>query len=325
MTVIPPQSLISALFTKNVADLRARGTQVAQESVTGRYADLTKHLSGNIGKAMIGHKALEDIYSQRDQLSLRAGRLEIMQHSLGGIQERSVDVEMRMFSALGTGDTVSRNLAAKDARAALQDTFMALNGRYGERYLFSGDATSTLPVTDLDTLLNDMRQIALTAATPADFEAMIDTYFNDPAGGWNTTIYRGTPSASDPEAVTAADPAIVELISGLAVLAISGTGENLPLLEQNQELIRMGAERVGTGRTALINLRSDLGVMQERIATQVKSLETQETILTAVFNDLTGRDAYAAASELKLIEASLEASYMLTARLSQLNLLNFLR
>ena len=40
---------------------------------------------------------------------------------------------------------------------------------------------------------------------------------------------------------------------------------------------------------------------------------------------MVGRDQYDAASELKQIEASLEAAYTLTARLSNLNLLNFLR
>jgi len=40
---------------------------------------------------------------------------------------------------------------------------------------------------------------------------------------------------------------------------------------------------------------------------------------------MTSRDQYEAAAELKALEASLEASYMLTARLSQLSLMNFLR
>ena len=48
-------------------------------------------------------------------------------------------------------------------------------------------------------------------------------------------------------------------------------------------------------------------------------------VLTQSFNQMTARDQYEAASELKQLETSLEASYTLTARLANLSLLNFMR
>jgi len=41
-------------------------------------------------------------------------------------------------------------------------------------------------------------------------------------------------------------------------------------------------------------------------------------------NDLTARDQYEAATELQSLQTTLEASYLITARLSQLSLLNYL-
>ena len=325
MRIIPPNSVVSASFSQNIADMRARATIVSQESVTGQYADLTKHLGGRIGDAMVSNKALADIEDQRGLLGIREARLDLTQKSLAGVQERISGLEVQMLSALSMGDLPGQNLVSRDAKAALSDIFSALNGRHGDRFLFSGDETATQPFTNIDQLLTDMRQIALTATDAADFETQLDDYFQSPTGGWLTSVYAGSSTSSDADGVTATDPAIVEIISGLAVMAISGTDDNISLLKQNPEIVRASAERLGTGTMAIVNLRADVGIIQERVAKAQETLDTEETILNSVYNNIVGRDQYDAASELKQLEASLEAAYVLTSRLSNLSLLNFLR
>lgn len=325
MRIIPPNSIVSASFTQNIADLRARATVVAEESVTGQYADLTKHLGGRIGDAMVGKKALTDIEEQRSLLGIRQGRLDLVQKSLSGIQDRVDGLATQMLSALGTGDYHGQSVVARDAKAALTDVFSALNGRHGDRFLFSGDETATQPFSGTVQLLTDLRAIAASAVDTADFETQLDDYFQSATGGWQTTIYRGTSVSTDPDSVTATDPALVELISGLAVMALSGSEDNIALFRQNPEIVQSGAERVNSGITALVNLRADVGIIQERVAKSLESLDTEETILNGIYNNMAGRDQYDAASELKQLEASLESAYVLTSRLSNLSLLNFLR
>ncbi|KCZ97644.1 putative flagellar hook-associated protein FlgL [Hyphomonas polymorpha PS728] len=325
MRIIPPNSIVSASFTQNIADLRARATVVAEESVTGQYADLTKHLGGRIGDAMIGKKALNDIEDQRSLLGVRQGRLDLVQKSLAGIQDRVDGLATQMLSAIGTGDYHGQSVVARDAKAALTDVFTALNGRHGDRFLFSGDETATQPFAGTEQLLADLRTIAGTATDAADFETQLDDYFYSATGGWQTSIYRGSSVATDPDSVTATDPALVELISGLAIMALSGSEDNLALFQQNPEIARSGAERLSSGTTSLVNLRADVGIIQERVAKSLETLDTEQTILNSVYNNMVGRDQYDAASELKQLEASLEAAYVLTSRLSNLSLLNFLR
>lgn len=325
MRIIPPNSIVSASFSQNVSDLRARATVVSQESVSGQYADLTAHLGGRIGDAMVGRKALDDIGNQRSLLGIREGRLDLTQKSLGGIQERITGLETQMLSAVGYGDLPAQTLVARDSKAALSDIFSTLNMRHGDRFLFSGDATATQPFGSTEQLLEDVRQIAQNATSPADFETQLDDYFNSPTGGWQTSVYRGSATATDPESVTAIDPALTEVISGLAVMALGGQDDNLSLFRQNPSILSDSASRLGSGSTALTNLRADVGVMQERVSKAQQGLDTEETILNGVYNNMVGRDQYDAATELKQIEASLEAAYTLTSRLSNLNLLNFLR
>ena len=230
-----------------------------------------------------------------------------------------------MREALGTQDLFKQGTTARDAKAALTDVFSSLNVRFGERYLFAGDATATQPLPSPEDLLADMRALAGAAANPADFAAALDTYFNTPGGGWQQTIYQGTVDTSDPDAVTGADPALVELISGLAILAISDPADSPALIAQNPGITELAAGRMTSGLTALTNVRADRGVIQEQLQVQKESLDVEETIFTNAFNALTARDQYEAASALKQLETTLEASYLLTSRLSSLSLLNFLR
>ncbi|WP_291205195.1 flagellin [Hyphomonas sp.] len=326
MRIPPPNSLISAQFTQNIADLRQSIARTAEEATTGRYSDLTAHLSGRIGSAMLSQKAVDAISFEREQLSQREVRLDITQSNLALLHERSVGVGVSMRIALGSGDLVAQGLAARDAKAALGNIFGALNVRYGERYLFAGDATATLPLPNPSDLLSQLRTIADGAATPADFASAIDTYFNDPAGGWQQSIYRGADTASDPDAITASNPAIIEIISGLAVLALADPINSPPvLLSLNPDVVDAAADRVSSGTVTLTNVRSELGVKQEQIRADQKLLDIEETIVTTAFNSLTARDQFEAASALKILESNLEASYLLTSRLASLSLLNFMR
>ena len=52
--------------------------------------------------------------------------------------------------------------------------------------------------------------------------------------------------------------------------------------------------------------------------------DLEETLLNQAFTDLVGKDQFEAAAQLRELEANLEASYLLTSRLSNLSLLNFL-
>ncbi|MDP1556258.1 MAG: flagellin [Hyphomonas sp.] len=325
MRIAPPNSLISAQFTQNISDLRQSIARTAQEATTGRHSDLTAHLSGRVGSAMLSQKALDDIGFQREQLSQREARLDLTQRSLTMIHDRALGIDISMQQALGSGNLANQGLAARDAKAALTDVFSALNVRFGERYLFAGDATATLPLPNPDDLLADIRQMAGASADPAAFAASLDAYFNTPGGGWQQDIYGGTATASDPDAVTGADPALVALISSLAVLAISDPADSPSLITQNPGMVNTAAQALTSGLTALTNLRADRGVAQEQLTRQKESLDIEETIFTSAFNALTARDQYEAASALKQLESTLEASYLLTSRLSSLSLLNYLR
>ena len=316
--------LMTASLGQHISELRTQIGKTSTEATTGRYEDLTLHLSGRIGKAMLGQKALADISTDREVLNLRASRLSLIQTSLGTVQESSSGIAANMLSAIGGEHETDVGIAARDAKAALSASLSSLNARYGDRFLFAGDATSTLPFSDQSALLADIELIADSATDSADFATQLDGYFTSPTGGWLQNIYQGSTTASDPESVTADNDAIKSLIRDLAVLAISGPDGPLASLDGYKTLVQETSLSLSSSETQITNLRADLGVYEERNAIEQKTLDTEETVLTASFNDLTARDQYEAATELQSLQTTLEASYLITARLSQLSLLNYL-
>ena len=316
--------LMTASLGQHISELRTQIGKTSTEATTGRYEDLTLHLSGRIGKAMLGQKALADISTDREVLNLRASRLSLIQTSLGTVQESSSGIAANMLSAIGGEHETDVGIAAREAKAALSASLSSLNARYGDRFLFAGDATSTLPFSDQSALLADIELIADSATDSADFATQLDDYFTSPTGGWLQNIYQGSTTASDPESVTADNDAIKSLIRDLAVLAISGPDGPLASLDGYKTLVQETSLSLSSSETQITNLRADLGVYEERNAIEQKTLDTEETVLTASFNDLTARDQYEAATELQSLQTTLEASYLITARLSQLSLLNYL-
>lgn len=322
MTIIA-NSLTSNL-SRAIAQTQARIPEVSEESVTGRRVDLVGHLRGNIGEAFLSQQAVDSISTEREQLQIREARLDIVQSSLTFIQDTSSGIGTRLESALGIGDGQSVDTAARQAEDALSDVFTALNVRIGERYLFSGDATATAPFSTPEQLLSDVQTIASTAVDAADFATQIDAYFDDPLGPFQQGIYAGSQNISDPDGVNAVDPAITELIKGFAVLSLAQSDLNLALVSNNPSILQDAARTLSAGESAVVNLRADQGLNQEQIERAQTTLNFEETILTEAFNNITARDQFEAASELRRLETNLEAAFLLTSRLSNLQFVNFI-
>ena len=172
------------------------------------------------------------------------------------------------------------------------------------------------------------------AADAATADAALDFYFNDPTGGFATTIYQGgagnapmteiAPGVRISASVKADNQAIKDVMRGFAVLA---NFDQMPggSAAERQAAMVSAAELVIDAEGDLVNIRAAIGVAEQRISGSKSRYEAEETVLTNVYNQKTAKDEFEAASALTALETQLEASYIMTARLSQLNLANFLR
>lgn len=318
---------VTTQLSRDIQSIRERIDRTSSEAVTGRTADPTSHLSGQIGRAMVANDALNKIDRDTSLLQIRESRLDITQQSLSRMQEGLAEISVRALDSLSAGSPVERTALAQDARAQLDSALMALNSRHGERFLFSGDATDKAAFGTPDEFMEDLRAIADASTDKTDFDTRLNAYFDLDTGDFANSFYRGSKTSSDGDAVTGLDPAIVQTLRNLGVLAMAAPGDGLDNLStaDTLDVIGQSADRLVQGDAALTQLRAANGILQERVATGLDSLAKEKLVVNSLLEGMTSRDQYEAAAELKALEASLEASYMLTARLSQLSLMNFLR
>ena len=326
-----PDILSYTRLSRGVNDLKAQADTTRTEAVTGRYEDITKHLKGDVGSAHLLKKAVDDVKAYQQSLSLAEGRAQATQFALGSLTEESSRIATNGLSAFSRGDESMLRTIASDSRAAISSVFAALNTSFGGRTLFGGDATNSPPLATPDQLIADVEAIIAGATDVADAEAQLDTYFNDPAGGFETNIYLGgageapeveiAPGIRVGTSAKANDQPIKDLLRGLASMAAFQSAS----FAGADALIENGAKKTLGTESPMADLRAVIGVNESRIGSAKSGYEIEESLLTSLYNDKTARDPYDAASELQLLESEIEKSFLLTARLSRLSLSNFIR
>ncbi len=317
------------------ADLRARVEQTSREAVTGRREDITAVVHGAVGDIHLLQKDVDDIEQGGRINDISGARLDLMTTSLSSVRGVIGALDAQALTALSTPDTFGISTISQQSEANLRSTMSLLTTSHGNRKLFSGDASDKLPLASADTLLTDIRTIMQTAGSPNNIKAALDTYFNDPTGGFATTIYKGgnnnAPSSflSDGSkiefSVRADDKAIRETLRGLAVLATAeSTGFDIKSNAFNT-VFTQGASSISTGKSGLIKLEAGLGIYSHLLEIAKTQQQAEKLTLAKSLNAITGRDQFEAAAELKQLQTELESSYLITSKLANLHLTNFLR
>jgi len=294
------------LIQQSVSSIRERLDSVRSEAVTGRVADVGRAVNGDTGKVDRLTEALAYAEDRVSVLSFEGNRARSAQDVLTAVRDTTEGVR---------GDA----LLALSASGSISDEAAAITGLSG-------------PLADADVILDDLR--TLVAAAPTTDAALVDiaAYFDDPAGGFATNRYLGGDGAAPTvelsrtervaTSVGANDDALRDTLRGLALVALSGEAADA---DAQDSFLQAGADRLGSSIEDVIELQSRIGTREERIASAQVGYEAQITSLTLANNALTGRDQAEAATEMRLLESQLEASYLTTSRLANLSLVNYLR
>ncbi len=326
-----PNILSFSRLSRIVSDIKVRADVTRTEATTGRREDITAAMNGDVGGAHILNKAIDDTKSFQSLLALAQNRSQRTQSALALLGIDAVRIGTETLGASGRNDLPALEALASDARGTISTIFSALNTTDGGRALFGGDVTDRPPLASPEQLLADIDLIMAGATDTTDAQAQLDFYFNDPTGGFATSIYQGglnkapavaiSPGIRVDVSATAADQPIKDLIRGLVAIA---THESATFPDKSG-IVEYGATAALSADTSITDLRAVIGVSQARIGAALSRHEAEETILTSLFNEMTGRDQFEAASELQLLESQLEASYLLTARLARLTIADFIR
>ncbi len=338
MRISPPGDLARNLQTRaDHALLSDRVTRLTEELTTGLRADRGRAVGGDFTAIGGIERSLSTLDAYRLGRTEAAQATGAIQTALGTAQDAARAVSAKLLSALQSPQSASVGAIATEARARFDAALTALNLRSGDRYLLAGVATDRRPLADAQTMLDALAAATAGQVTVSGMTAAIDAWFDAPAGGGGflDSGYGGSATPLAPlqlgpddrigVTLTAADPAIRDVLKGLATAAMVAGGA-LPGDPQGRAgLLRAAGERLLSADAAMTGLRADLGAAEARIAEAGTAAEAEKTSLAAARDALIGADPYDTASALEDAQARIETLYTLTVRLSRLSLADLLR
>lgn len=322
-------------FGQDVARLKTELQRLSSELGSGRTEDIGLAVAGDftaLSDVRRGLRLNESFLLGLSNAAVAAGARQSALDRLAAELDNA-GPELLAVVSNGRSSELSRRLA--DAPDRLEAAVATMNTRLGGQSLFAGSAPDRPALADAATILDALRPIASAAPDAATAIAEIDTWFQDPGGGFETTGYLG----GDPDGATvylgegqrtrhgisAAETGIRTALAGLAMAALAAEGSLPPTEGAQAELARAAAERMMNGEAGLVDIRARLGVAEGRIEDARVRVEATRTGLQLEEARLTDADPFEVATDLETVRRQLESMYVLTARLSDLSLTTYLR
>ncbi|MCA0846349.1 flagellin [Salipiger thiooxidans] len=321
--------------------LRTHQTRLNQEMdrlgveiASGFVRDPASHLGGDITGLLAIDRTLAQLETYRVNTTEASFLTGTMQNALEEIQIRAENVSQVLLSVELTPNDEMLNTMSSEAESALNQMLNGLNRSVGGRFLFSGTATDGHAVIDSDTMLNELRTALAGQTDVAGVEAALDAWFDTAGGGFETTGYLGSTTSLAPMRLSKTESANVDIraddqvfrdtMKALAKAALA-TDSSLALPENVKiELIGNAALDLQTAQAHMVELRSGLGALQQRIEETSTRNSAERAATTIARVELVGTDQFETATRYENTRAQLESLYAITVRSSRMSLVGFL-
>lgn len=327
----------SLLLRRQNSALKTDFNRLTQEMTSGRKADLAAAVSGDF-KVLAGIEHSLTVLSAFNTAANEAQTLATTQQTaLETLQTIGSDLAPTLAGAGTTGGATHVTTAAHDARQKFFSAVAALNVRVGDRYVFSGDATDQKPILGAQDILDQLSLAVAGQVTASGVTTAIDGWFSAPVGGggYLDTVYGGSTTPLAPFRIgegeearltlTAADPTLRDTLKSLAIGAMVAEGTLAGDLPGQALLLKTAGQTLIASGTGLATVQANLGSTEGQIAAGIARNGAEGSALGIARNHLTAADPFETANELEAVKTQLETLYALTARLSRLNLADFLR
>ncbi|WP_017999276.1 flagellin [Paracoccus sp. N5] len=318
------------------SSLKSRLDQLTQEMMTGIKTDVPKALGGDLHKISHIEGRLAMLSSFQLNASEAQAQFQAMQTALESIKDTVDDLGPSLLTQAGASDENQLRSQLGGIEQNFRSMFNTLNTNVAGRYLFSGSRSDTAPLGSFDDMMSALGTAVSGATTASDIAARIDAWFDAPAGagGFLDSTFQGSDSGSTSLAVspdsqvsmslTANSSTLRDTLKGMAIMAYAseaGTGVDGAML---RDLFTEAGSRLVKGSTGLISAAADLGQRQATVTQAQTRNGAEATALSVARSNLINADPYETATALEEVEAKIESLYALTARLSRLNLTDYL-
>lgn len=317
-----------------------------KELDTGKVFDSGLALGARTAHTVSFARDLERLNGIVDSNALVSARLRSTQDALINLTGAAQEL-LGVLTASSSGDATP-SITRESGRAALSALTSILNTPINGEYIFAGINTDVKPLDSF----------AAGSPSKVSFDAAFLGHFgfsqNDPAAANITSAQMDAfmTAALEPQFLgagwqanwsSATDQPIVSRIAlnETTETSVSGNSDGIRKLTMaaaavsdlfNSNLSEAGrkalVERmvgvVGEALTALADLQSQTGIIEQRVDSASERMKIQADLFERLTIEAEGVDPYEAASRVQDLLSHIETSYALTARIQQLSLLRFL-
>ncbi len=315
--------------------LKSTSTRLTLELTTGQTSDPSKRFAGDFTTLAGIEASLKSLQSYKSAANEAAGFANTMQTTLGHLQDQTVEAANHLLLTKNTASRAQIDSTAADIRQKFGAAVSALNTQIGGRSLFAGAATDKPAVASADVILTELQTAIAGETTAAGVESAVNNWFDTPGGGYDTAGYLGSGSALAPFAigenqqadlaVSASDPTLRETLKGLALSALIAEGALQGDVAEQAQLMHASGTRLLSVSQQQTTMQANIGTVEAHIDTVTAQSASEISALEIARNQLLSVDNYETASELEAVQTQLETLYALTARVSRLSLVDFLR
>lgn len=304
------------------------------EVASGQSADLAKKVGGNLTPISGIESDLAKVRGYQSAATNAGVFTDLLQTALGAVQDQTQQLATSLITAGASGSAGTVSTVGTEANIVFASVISSLNSAAGGRSLLAGNATDTNPLADVETFRAELVTAVASASTVADVEAAVSAWFA-PGGGFDTVGYTGSTiplndfrlgeNRKVDMSLTAQDSAISEVLKATALSALIDEGVLAGDPEAQLALVKRSGEILQAAQTGFTDLRSRLGANQQAIELAQQSLSTKDYALQFAKLEIVAIDPFESAGKLDNVRVQLETLYSITARVSRLSLMEYLR
>lgn len=321
------------VLRRHNTDLKADLQRLSTELSTGNAVDIGRQVGGDYSPLAGIDASLSRLQGYRSSTSEAALLSGTMQTVLSTIENMTSTLGPQLLAASSGTTATQVNAVGGEARQKLETALALYNTDLAGRSLFAGVATDGAATITAEDLLSTLETEIIGATSGVDIEGRVTNWFNS-ATGYSANGYLGaeamapisvSPGESADLGFTAADPGIRDTLKGLAMAALLDRGALAGNATERASLARRAGESLVTSATARADMAARLGTVEAQIEAATMRNSAETSALQIARNGITAVDPYETASRLEATRQQLETLYTLTARISRLSLVDFLR
>lgn len=314
------------------SELKSRMEVLSKEISSGKVASVRKHTKGRVEEISIISRRSKNL----EGYNLGIARLELLQKTAqislgqigGSLQALRDDAVLFQTSSSPS----ARKTLLEKSELVLERMISALNVSVAGESVFSGTATDRAPL-DLEGLTAAVKAHVLTRPASQSLGDRVDEFFLT-AGPYETQAYSGSSAErsfliDDGRTVgvgVRADGIEIRRAIGAVMGVMIALDDTISIPEaQRKDVVSHSIARMSSAMDSVIAVKARLGASQENLELQKTANTAQIESLKMLQSEKLGVDRYAKIAELREAENRLGTVYAMTARMSRLSLLEYIK